>query len=95
MESPHKSRKKKKGPGQSVKATEDTVISNEKGNIQTPAFPLVAYLWPARTLTSQWVLLPLTLMVVGLFRWTVGFWGYSGRSSIGRSVPFSFSVDSP
>jgi alpha-1,3-glucosyltransferase len=27
---------------------------------------------------SQWVLLPLILMAVGLFRWVTGFWQYSG-----------------
>lgn len=43
-----------------------------------PAFPLVAFLWPARTAVSQWLILPMILMVVGLFRWAVGLWGYSG-----------------
>ncbi|KAI9710751.1 MAG: Glucosyltransferase-like protein [Bogoriella megaspora] len=44
-----------------------------------PAFPLVAFLWPAaRGAVSQWVTIPLVLMVVGLFHWTTGFWGYSG-----------------
>lgn len=61
------------------KATEDTVITAKNGHSQSPAFPLVAFLWPARTLTSQWVLLPLILMIIGLFRWTAGFWGYSGK----------------
>lgn len=87
LESPHKSRKKKKGPSQSVKASEDTVITSDKGQTQVPAFPLVAFLWPARTSTSQWILLPVTLMVVGLFRWTVGFWGYSGKTFIDFSIP--------
>lgn len=43
-----------------------------------PAFPLASFLWPAKKSTSQWVVLPLVLMVVGLFRWVLGFWGYSG-----------------
>ncbi|KZF23729.1 glycosyltransferase family 57 protein [Xylona heveae TC161] len=48
---------------------------------QRPAFPLAAFLWPARGTTSQWVLLPVLLMVVGLFRWAIGLWGYSGFNS--------------
>ncbi|KAL8836100.1 MAG: hypothetical protein Q9170_003048 [Blastenia crenularia] len=28
--------------------------------------------------TSQWIILPLILMAVGLFKWVTGFWGYSG-----------------
>jgi len=46
-----------------------------------PAFPLVAFLTPARGGTSQWVLIPLILMTVGLFRWAAGLWGYSGFQS--------------
>lgn len=53
-----------------------------------PAFPLASFLWPAKKSTSQWVILPLVLMVVGLFRWALGFWGYSGVyvMRIGRRV---------
>lgn len=53
-----------------------------KGDIdklRAPAFPLAAFLWPARTSLSQWEVLPLVLMVVGLFRWAAGLWGYSGK----------------
>ncbi|UKZ81338.1 hypothetical protein TrVFT333_009110 [Trichoderma virens FT-333] len=46
--------------------------------VRTPAFPLAAFMWPARTSLSQWEVLPLVLMVVGLFRWAAGLWGYSG-----------------
>lgn len=52
--------------------------------IRTPSFPLAAFLWPARSSLSQWEVLPLILMVVGLFRWAAGLWGYSGLSQ-----PFS------
>jgi alpha-1,3-glucosyltransferase len=45
---------------------------------RVPAFPLAAFLWPARGTVSQWELLPLILMAVGLFRWAAGLWGYSG-----------------
>lgn len=48
--------------------------------VRTPAFPLAAFMWPARTSLSQWEVLPLVLMVVGLFRWAAGLWGYSGES---------------
>ncbi|RDW86299.1 dolichyl-P-Glc:Man(9)GlcNAc(2)-PP-dolichol alpha-1,3-glucosyltransferase ALG6 [Aspergillus mulundensis] len=43
-----------------------------------PAFPLVSFLWGARAGVSQWLVLPLVLMTVGLFRWAVSLWGYSG-----------------
>ncbi|KAI9894153.1 MAG: Glucosyltransferase-like protein [Vezdaea aestivalis] len=46
-----------------------------------PAFPLAAFLWPTKDGTSQWIVLPLLLMVVGLFRWAAGLWGYSGFNS--------------
>ncbi|PGH09632.1 hypothetical protein AJ80_07661 [Polytolypa hystricis UAMH7299] len=44
----------------------------------SPAFPLVAFLWPARAGVSQWLMLPVILIVVGLFRWATSLWGYSG-----------------
>ncbi|CAK7237480.1 Glucosyltransferase-like protein [Sporothrix bragantina] len=49
-----------------------------EGLSRSPAYPLAAFLWPARGSISQWELLPLILMVVGLFRWAAGLWGYSG-----------------
>jgi hypothetical protein len=48
------------------------------GDVKKPAFPLEAFMWAGRG-ASQWVVLPLVLMVVGLFRWAAGFWGYSGE----------------
>ncbi|KAH8812316.1 glycosyltransferase family 57 protein [Xylogone sp. PMI_703] len=44
-----------------------------------PAYPLAAFLWPARSSPSQWEVLPLILMAVGMFRWAAGLWGYSGH----------------
>ncbi|KAI9694673.1 MAG: Glucosyltransferase-like protein [Bathelium mastoideum] len=55
-----------------------TIVVDPTTKAQRPAFPLVAFLWPAKGSVSQWVTLPLILMIVGLFRWTTGFWGYSG-----------------
>jgi alpha-1,3-glucosyltransferase len=49
---------------------------------RAPAFPLAAFLWPARGTVSQWELLPLILMAVGLFRWAAGLWGYSGEIAL-------------
>ncbi|KAH7035276.1 ALG6, ALG8 glycosyltransferase family-domain-containing protein [Microdochium trichocladiopsis] len=46
--------------------------------VRTPSFPLAALLWPARSSHSQWEVLPLILMAVGIFRWSAGLWGYSG-----------------
>ena len=56
----------------------DIVAIDEKTEAVTPEFPLVALLWPARGSTSQWIVLPLILMITSVFRMIVGFWGYSG-----------------
>ncbi|KAF2724436.1 glycosyltransferase family 57 protein [Polychaeton citri CBS 116435] len=45
-----------------------------------PQFPLAAFLWPARGTTSTTVTIGLLLMAVGLFRWCLGFWPYSGMN---------------
>ncbi|KAH6890554.1 ALG6, ALG8 glycosyltransferase family-domain-containing protein [Thelonectria olida] len=71
--SPHKPRRKTAKPG---KASSRFVRSEPL--VRTPAFPLASFLWPARTSSSQWEVLPAILMVVGLFRWAAGLWGYSG-----------------
>ncbi|KAB5579979.1 ALG6, ALG8 glycosyltransferase family-domain-containing protein, partial [Coniochaeta sp. 2T2.1] len=59
-------------------AAPDLNLSKADALVRTPTFPLAAFLWPARGSVSQWEILPLILMVVGLFRWAAGFWGYSG-----------------
>lgn len=73
---PYKSRKKKKTP--SATSSNEVAVTDSKASTQSPAFPLVAFFWPARKNTSQWVILPLILMIVGLYRWCAGMWGYSG-----------------
>ncbi|KAK4985565.1 Glucosyltransferase-like protein [Elasticomyces elasticus] len=74
----HRPRKKPKQHGSDALAGRNgLVIQEPESASQKPAFPLVAFLWPAKG-TSQWVILPLILMAVGLFRWATGFWGYSG-----------------
>ncbi|KAL1879932.1 hypothetical protein VTK73DRAFT_6628 [Phialemonium thermophilum] len=72
--SPHKPRRKAKKPNNGS----DNLLPRPGPLVRTPAFPLAAFLWPARGSISQWELLPLILMVVGLFRWAAGLWGYSG-----------------
>ncbi len=85
MSSPHKPRRKHKkhasgggGSGAAVAHGASSALVVRQPDGAAPAFPLVAFLWPARRGTSQWVLLPLILLVAGLFRWAVGLWGYSG-----------------
>jgi ALG6, ALG8 glycosyltransferase family len=80
MSASHRPRKKKKALSgiQQTETDADIVSIDERSHAAKPEFPLVAFLWPARGTTSQWVLIPLILMFVGLFRWTVGLWGYSG-----------------
>ena len=78
----HRARKKKKfdSPLTRTPTTANVVTFDGPSNTVKPEFPLVAFLWPARGTTSQWILIPLVLIAVGLFRWTVGLWGYSGQS---------------
>lgn len=74
-----KPRKKKPlSTTQRTEANADIVSIDADSHSVRPGFPLVAFLWPARGTTSPWVIVPLVLMIVGLFRWTVGLWGYSG-----------------
>lgn len=76
--SPHKPRRKGKktgngsSPDRAVRPVQETLV-------RAPSFPLAAFMWPARTSSSQWEILPLILMVAGLFRWAAGLWGYSGQ----------------
>jgi alpha-1,3-glucosyltransferase len=80
MSASYKPRKKRKDiPLVRSNTINDIVSVDAVNNSVVPEFPLVAFLWPARGTTSQWLLLPLILMVVGLFRWTVGLWGHSGE----------------
>lgn len=80
MSTSYKPRKKRKDIPLSRSTTVTDIVSVDAvNNSVVPEFPLVAFLWPARGTTSQWLLLPLILMVVGLFRWTVGLWGHSGQ----------------
>ncbi|EXJ74625.1 alpha-1,3-glucosyltransferase [Cladophialophora psammophila CBS 110553] len=77
----HRPRKKRKQPPALIRKntiTDIVKLDPDDGNAITPEFPLVAFLWPARGTTSQWILLPLILMIVGLFRWGVGLWDHSG-----------------
>ncbi|CAK7225604.1 Glucosyltransferase-like protein [Sporothrix curviconia] len=87
--SPHKPRRrvKKTGVLADLDANSSTGSNGNGGSglsilpeglTRSPAYPLAAFLWPARGSISQWELLPLILMVVGLFRWAAGLWGYSG-----------------
>ncbi|SPN97793.1 related to glucosyltransferase [Cephalotrichum gorgonifer] len=53
-------------------------LSKSELLVRAPAFPIASFLWPARSSISQWEVLPLILIVSGLFRWAAGLWGYSG-----------------
>ncbi|KAL7786778.1 glycosyltransferase family 57 protein [Trichoderma ceciliae] len=76
---PHKPRRKAKKPDNDLDNDLDKPVRmRSEALVRTPAFPLAAFLWPARTSLSQWEVLPLVLIVVGLFRWAAGLWGYSG-----------------
>lgn len=88
--SPHKPRGKGKKAGNEVSFANE-VIKHSAGRVKgtsgalaasstgsKPAYPLAAFMWPARGGVSQWTVLPIILMVVGMFRWAAGLWGYSG-----------------
>ncbi|GIC86706.1 dolichyl-P-Glc:Man(9)GlcNAc(2)-PP-dolichol alpha-1,3-glucosyltransferase ALG6 [Aspergillus udagawae] len=72
--SSHRPRKRRKYPT----GSNNSLLLEAEGGKSFPAFPLVSFLWAARAGVSQWLVLPLILMVVGLFRWAVSLWGYSG-----------------
>ncbi|PSR97564.1 glycosyltransferase family 57 protein [Coniella lustricola] len=65
-------------PRRKGKNDDDFQLTKTDTLYRAPAFPLAAFLWPTRGSVSQWEVLPLILMVVGLFRWAAGLWGYSG-----------------
>lgn len=78
--SPHKPRRKGKKPGNGSSPGSDRLMRTPPETlVRAPSFPLAAFMWPARTSSSQWEVLPMILMVVGLFRWAAGLWGYSGK----------------
>ena len=83
MASPaHKPRRRRKiEDGSLAHITHGTLDRDQTTHAPKPAFPLVAFLWPAKGTVSQWVTIPLILMAAGLFRWTTGLWGYSGLQS--------------
>ncbi|PVH92688.1 glycosyltransferase family 57 protein [Periconia macrospinosa] len=82
MASPgHKPRRRRKIEEGSLAHITHGTVDVQHSDVRKPAFPLVAFLWPAKGTVSQWVTIPLILMVVGLFRWTTGLWGYSGFQS--------------
>lgn len=78
----HRPRRRRKiEDGSLAHVTHGTLDLDQSSHSRKPAFPLVAFLWPAKGVVSQWVTIPVILMIVGLFRWTTGLWGYSGFNS--------------
>ncbi|KAB8237053.1 dolichyl-P-Glc:Man(9)GlcNAc(2)-PP-dolichol alpha-1,3-glucosyltransferase ALG6 [Aspergillus alliaceus] len=77
LPSSYRPRKKRKFPLSSSGSNNALIIDAGDGK-PSPAFPLVSFLWASRAGVSQWLILPLILMAVGLFRWAVSLWGYSG-----------------
>lgn len=76
--SSHRPRKKRR-QDVATSSSNGTLTLDPSSKREKSAFPLVAFFWPVRgTSTSQWVLLPCILMVVGLFRWCTAIWPYSG-----------------
>ncbi|KAK4507973.1 hypothetical protein PRZ48_001708 [Zasmidium cellare] len=75
--SSHRPRRKRKELVSSA-SSNGTVTTDTSTSRETPAFPLVAFFWPAKGSVSQWIVLPCILMVVGLFRWCTAIWPYSG-----------------
>ncbi|OJD19806.1 hypothetical protein AJ78_00306 [Emergomyces pasteurianus Ep9510] len=77
----HRPRKKRRLLTTTAPHSNNDLVANADSSKPSPAFPLVSFLWPARAGISQWVVLPLILMVVGLFRWSTSLWGYSGQNT--------------
>ncbi|GAB7328236.1 hypothetical protein MBLNU13_g00254t1 [Cladosporium sp. NU13] len=75
----HRPRRKRKASQLVSASSNGTVLLDATTQREKPAFPLAAFFWPIKgTPVSQWVILPLILMAIGLFRWVTGFWQYSG-----------------
>ncbi|KAH0073750.1 ALG6, ALG8 glycosyltransferase, partial [Aureobasidium melanogenum] len=74
----HRPRKKRREDQISGPRSNALIVTDPETKQQKPSFPLVSFLLPAKGTVSQWVVMPLILMAVGLFRWATGFWGYSG-----------------
>jgi alpha-1,3-glucosyltransferase len=82
MASGYKPRRRRKiEEGSLAHVTHGTLDQDQFSHARKPAFPLVAFLWPAKGVVSQWITIPVIHKVVGLFRWTTGLWGYSGFES--------------
>ncbi|KAG9232012.1 glycosyltransferase family 57 protein [Amylocarpus encephaloides] len=81
--SPHKPRHKAKDTSNGSEPTSAVAspAPARSSSSSKPAYPLAALLWPARSSVSQWEILPLILMAVGLFRWAAGLWGFSGHQN--------------
>jgi alpha-1,3-glucosyltransferase len=89
--SPHKPRRKTKASsnGSEQASLTSTPAPGRPSASSKPTYPLAALLWPARSSLSQWEILPLVLMAVGLFRWAAGLWGYSGTYLSGSEIPWT------
>ncbi|KAF3481946.1 glucosyltransferase [Arthroderma uncinatum] len=74
----HRPRKKRRVLSGTHHGLNSDLMLSGDNNVQTPAFPLVAFFWSARSGVSQWLILPVVLMIVGLFRWGTSLWGHSG-----------------
>lgn len=77
--SSHRPRKKRRPE---ASAANGTTITDSLTNTARPAFPLVAFFWPVKSANiSQWITLPVILMIAFLFRWTTALWPYSGQAA--------------
>jgi alpha-1,3-glucosyltransferase len=87
---PQKARRRNKKPAGEVSFADDVlkhsagdvvntaIVRNKSAKTTTlPETPLESLMWSARG-ESPWIVLTIILMVVGLFRWAAGLWGYSG-----------------
>jgi len=77
MSTSHKPRKRKKQEDIFGVGHSQAIVTAADGS-KSPAFPLASFFWPARGGVSQWIVLPVILLIVGLFRWSTALWPYSG-----------------
>nr|OQO32010.1 hypothetical protein B0A51_00809 [Rachicladosporium sp. CCFEE 5018] len=77
----HRPRKKSRASEVHAATSNGSITLDATSSRERPAFPLAAFFWPTKGVpTSSWVILSSILMITGLFRWTTGFWPYSGRA---------------
>lgn len=64
------------------------ILHDARSNSKRPAFPLAAYLWPAKGTVSLKYGIVMVLLATSLFKWATGLWTYSGMAALPFGIGF-------